>query len=81
LHLHSLVTIAATIAVVLTNYNDVTVESRARVEVGHCQIRMQLLARHVQYLRPHYKAALVSIEDFKQYTQTVVVCADGEVLV
>ena len=33
---------------------------------------MQLLAR--QYLRPHYKAALVSIEDFKQYTQ-VVVCA------
>ena len=40
-------------------------------------MRMQLLAR--QYLRPHYKAALVSIEDFKQYTQ-VVVCAGGEVL-
>ena len=40
-------------------------------------MRTQLPAR--QYLRPHYKAALVSIEDFKQYTQ-VVVCAGGEVL-
>ena len=39
-------------------------------------MRMQLLAG--QYLRPHYKAALVSVEDFKQYTQ-VVVCG-GEVL-